>query len=608
MCYAYAIKAEGATMEIVTKKLKGLLLQSGGVLRVAPLAALCIIVFNTSSVSASSIFDDTYQTTEDTTLESYMNGCGPTDLSDWINLAADPDTYYIGPVDDLSQRELYAAQAQSIITETLANGAWAVSQYESYWGKGMKVYLAPAGGEIVFERLPSNPWNKLLWIKSEDIYILDFSMSLPSSYNVGCNQALNAYVSYTNNWADTSAGFSGTTVISTDPSGHYGGMPTRNVYVHNFDVIYPVGYEGSDLVDVSTLDLDGDGLNGAQENLQGTSHFSVDTDKDGLSDLVESIAHNPFYGQMYCKQTSPFTCADPNPLQKDLFIEIDWMEDSTRNFKPTYTQKAMITAGLDDRGYAVHIDTGEFGGGNPLPYVEDLPILPNSMQVDLFDLKSGNSTENVAHNFDPIRQDIWRYIVSGYNYQESPTSSGATLGGADLAFISYGWIDDNDDPETGFDYSDFDTAIAGTVVHELGHNLCLTDDQTYSHQSGACIFPAVDSYTLSAYDSVMNYNLQFLQTNYSEGSNGSGDHDDWTAIDNGGINDFTEWTYADAQLYFGSAPIFHGVTVEQVQAARKKGTYGKLKKGKKIYDLRHNKIFNTETGQTENWNRSGSKK
>ncbi|MCA9338396.1 hypothetical protein KC949_02460, partial [Candidatus Saccharibacteria bacterium] len=92
---------------------------------------------------------------------------------------------------------------------------------------------------------------------------------------------------------------------------------------------------------------------------------------------------------------------------------------------------------------------------------------------------------------------------------------------------------------SGFGYSDFDDAIAGTIMHELGHNLCLTNS-SYTGQDPSCLFSGVDDEfnVNNNYHSAMNYTYQFTnQYSYSDGTHGAGDHDDKSAVLLG-MNDF----------------------------------------------------------------------
>ncbi len=314
------------------------------------------------------------------------------------------------------------------------------------------------------------------------------------------------------------------------------GTPTGYIYVFmsTYPVTYPTGYEGEYMpAPAGSSDFDSDGLDKDEEDTLGTSDFKIDTDMDGLADPIESITHNAFYEEMFCKQTSPFTCADPDPTTKDLYVEIDWMDDGTEEYKPTTTQLGLVEDKFAALDINFHADTGQYGGGNVLQSYQ----APLDIFEDFYGFKWGFQTLDPA-NFDTDRYKIWHYMISGYNFDDGSIGSsrcpvlggslcisgGAEPGGDDV-FLSYGLLAST---RSG---SILDNAIAGTIIHELGHNLCLSND-IYTGQDAACLFSGIDNTSASSnYHSAMNYNYQFTNNySYSDGTNGTGDHDDISAI------------------------------------------------------------------------------
>lgn len=363
------------------------------------------------------------------------------------------------------------------------------------------------------------------------------------------------------------------------------------------NIQYPSGYEGLQIPTTDAhADFDGDGLNAAKEASQNTSNDIKDTDGDGLNDYIES----EWYANrevVYCGSSQ---CAYPSPTHKDIYVEIDWMKNGSMEYKPNNAQLSSVEDGLSEQGYNVHIDTGQYGGGNQLAnYVQYLPFSYDAGSTGFFDLKDGNVGDNIAANFNANRQGVWRYMITGYGYGEAPSSSGASYTGSGNIFISSGKIQDS---QSGFGYTDLDTAIAGTIVHELGHSLCMSETQKYSYQSSACQYNGVDSYATSTYDSVLNYNLQMLQNTLSDGNNGFGDHSDWGAIDASGIADFSQWSTNEIGFTSG---VDIGLTIEDAQKAMRAGTYGKLVgKDGRIYDLLRKKMYNPKDGKLYNINKN----
>lgn len=352
------------------------------------------------------------------------------------------------------------------------------------------------------------------------------------------------------------------------------GRPTDDTYVVeplsvNAAITYPTGYNGVQFPN----DIDGDGLIATKEATQSTSDTNNDTDNDGLNDYVES--------QWYANRQAVFcgtSCVYPDPTGKDIYVEVDWMNDGNQNLKPSSTQLAAVVDMFDSQGVALHFDTGQHGGGNVLPsYISDLYFEQNSGQFDFYDYKNGTSTTSA--NFGVNRKHIWHYMISGYEYHDIEGSSGASYPGDDDTFISYGLISDN--PGNDFDYNDVDTAISGTIAHELGHTLCLTSNSSYVSQAAECIDSKIDTWTSSDYDSVMNYTTQMFMTDYSGGLNGSpNDHNDWSAVLGGGIADFSEIdrNFGDAAGMGGKdkkpKKLVRGITRAEAKVLKQAGKLG----------------------------------
>jgi hypothetical protein len=216
------------------------------------------------------------------------------------------------------------------------------------------------------------------------------------------------------------------------------------------------------------------------------------------------------------------------------------------------------------QGINAHFDTGQYGGGNELPsYIQNLHFEKDSSNFDFYDYKNGTSTTSA--NFDPTRYHIWHYMVTGYEYADIAGSSGVSYFSDDDAFISSGLVEDN--PGNDYTYSNIDYAIAGTILHELGHNLCLNDKTTSLRSE--CYSSYIDNNSApSTYDSVMNYSYQMSNLlDYSSGANSSNDHDDWGAVGLG-FADFVNRDQGD-QASAGKGGLRVGVSRTQAKLLRK---------------------------------------
>lgn len=334
--------------------------------------------------------------------------------------------------------------------------------------------------------------------------------------------------------------------------------PIYAPFLSTYDITYPTGYEGED-VPAGIGDYDNDSLTLAQEMTQGSSDGADDTDLDGLTDFTESL-WNPSYSEIFCNQSSPYLCANPHPSEKDLFVEIDWINDGVEVYKPSGYQLELVKENFADLNIRFHADTGDYGGGNEVSIAEyevtiDMlgDVTPLNVDDNFYAIKWGHETSDPA-NFNEDRYKIWHYMLTGFNWDDggidSNTSSGKAEGGGDDTFIALGYIENNPDCITGFCYSNFNDAIAGTIMHELGHNLCLTNSlSAYSGQASECVHNEIDKKLINNpdvdYRSSMNYRYIFTNYySYSDGTNGTGDHNDVTGIMLG-LGDFT-WNDDDS--------------------------------------------------------------
>ncbi|MBL8158827.1 hypothetical protein JNJ66_00005, partial [Candidatus Saccharibacteria bacterium] len=340
---------------------------------------------------------------------------------------------------------------------------------------------------------------------------------------------------------------------------------------------------------VYSNDHDGDGLQISDESIQGTSDRSKDHDGDGISDLQESESFSNRL-QAYCNTAvTPAHCAYPDPLKKDLYVEIDSMYDQDNDIltQPTPNQLSKIGQAFEAQGIEAHFDIGDYtgddddevdptvqignyGGGNLAPFSELVVDASNDLDVpDLIDYKRGSSSissalyENPQFDFDN-RSKIWRYVLSA-KIINAPTSSDYTLiygqaaPGDDEALIAFSAITAN-----SVDQGSFDRRYSRVIMHELGHTLCLSDgtisssgNVDYDGQYNKCIFSKIDKKSEDApvedYISIMHYAVmdEMLYANgirieyplpitsFSFGNGNNGDNDDWEGVLNG-IKDFSK--------------------------------------------------------------------
>lgn len=241
---------------------------------------------------------------------------------------------------------------------------------------------------------------------------------------------------------------------------------------------------------VTADDPDGDGLTTFEERLYGTDPGDPDTDDDGLrdGDEVNGVAGVDLPGM------------GADPLRKTIFVEIDWMEGSDHSHRPSGQVLGIVTQAFADAdvpnpdgstGIDLILDRGAFGGGNSLAHTNRLPFSGSGFYT------------TKADNFDTARSGYFHYCVFGHTYESSGSSGVAELYGDDL-MVTMGYFIN----QTGSA-----TDQAGTLMHELGHNLGL------NHGGGDGI-----NYKPN-YPSVMSYSYQLAGLDGSARTTSAGDYD-----------------------------------------------------------------------------------
>ena len=225
------------------------------------------------------------------------------------------------------------------------------------------------------------------------------------------------------------------------------------------------------------------------------SSGNQDTDGDGLLDGWELNGYDP-NGDGNPEVNLPAMGA--NPLHKDLFVEADYMNDSSG-----YDFALPAKAQLDDlvnsfanapvsnpdgtTGIHLHIDTGgaangvapgtigayNLGGGNVVPFQTNLGVAGSNCTN--YDWSQFQSLKNSY--FNPYRIPIFHYMIFAYDLgptcgsvsgisRNSPVDSVFIKGATDF-IVSLGEWDDE-----GVNHGSL-TEREGTFMHELGHNLGL---------------------------------------------------------------------------------------------------------------------------------------
>lgn len=231
-------------------------------------------------------------------------------------------------------------------------------------------------------------------------------------------------------------------------------------------------------------------------------HLHLDPDNDGLNNIEECYTYR----------------YDSNPFHKDLFVEFDWVArypgDITN--KPSIEYIETMKSVFEKHNISLHIDEGSLGGGEEIPYVS------NFSYAGLRDLYWDYFLHNDLNN---PRKGIFHYCIVCF-YGPGPG----------FAFVGWDDLDSFDISaqmlQNRYRFLERQRLIIGGSIHELGHTLGLfVDDHGGIDNMGDTKILSLEWWKYKNYRSCMNYLYTYIVIDYSDGSHGWGDFDDWSNLD-----------------------------------------------------------------------------
>jgi hypothetical protein len=226
--------------------------------------------------------------------------------------------------------------------------------------------------------------------------------------------------------------------------------------------------------DPAERDGDGDTLSDQEEIELGTDLGDMDTDGDGLIDPVEAA--------------NPSELPDADPLHKDVYVELDYMEGCSYREAVRKTVRAYADAPVDNPDGTTGIDL----------HVDYDDEVPSADVLTWYDREGElNDVRDYRTKYFDARFEGRHYVLVVHKFRRHG--------------VRWGWSYQNKNV--------VDCGVPRSFMHELGHSVGLDDDLAEGIDSSQVEFVE--------YPSTMNYNSPTDYYGYSNGTHGPDDHDDW---------------------------------------------------------------------------------
>ncbi|HIH28260.1 MAG TPA: hypothetical protein HA260_00485 [Thermoplasmata archaeon] len=271
-------------------------------------------------------------------------------------------------------------------------------------------------------------------------------------------------------------------------------------------------------VDDTDSDNDADGVPIEWEHRFGfnpliwENHPAMDPDRDSLNNREEYLTYD--FGS--------------DPYRKDVFLEIDYMaeEDGTiRNVTNNTLELAQNP--FHNRNIIFHFDTGELNGGE---------IVPHDTETKFEELRAIWNTYFLHNDSDDWRRGVFHYLIfvhdqtpKGFAFSGDVSPYWGYNPGTD-AFALANTLVEKRSQKMPLKTTDY--IVASLIVHEMGHNFGIRFGEPFGCDNRLGNSPfKIGWYIWRNYRSIMNYRYTYSILDYSDGSHGKRDYDDWENID-----------------------------------------------------------------------------
>jgi len=233
-------------------------------------------------------------------------------------------------------------------------------------------------------------------------------------------------------------------------------------------------------------------------DLVWNNHTALDPDNDGLDNNEEYLTSQ--WGS--------------DPFRRDMFTELDQMATGPNGEESVFPQEAkeLLRTAFDRRNIVYHLEDGSWGGETGS---ETIPFQANSSMEDLDNIYNDWFLHGDENNW---RHGVFRYGVLVYNCD----AAGGMTFRSDAFQISSLCMEN----KAKIPFLNRNVIYASAYMHETGHTLNFNPIPGHDENS---YYPwQYGWWKWRPYKSVMNYGYMYQMVDYSDGSRGKNDLNDWS--------------------------------------------------------------------------------
>ena len=228
------------------------------------------------------------------------------------------------------------------------------------------------------------------------------------------------------------------------------------------------------------------------------NHQNLDPDKDSLNNIEEYLTSQ--WGS--------------DPFRRDLFVELDQMEEGPSRETSILPEesKELIRTAFNRRNIVYHLDDRHMGGSDMIPF--DDTSTGDEIRSYFADYFLHGDNNN-------WRRGVFHYGLVIYNAESWP----GFIFNANAYQISAKGMD----KKALIPYLKKDIVYASAYMHECGHTFGF--NPIGGHDTDSYYPWQIDWWKWRPYKSCMNYGYMYKIVDYSDGSRGRNDFDDWDRMD-----------------------------------------------------------------------------